>query len=87
VVYSLKIFFFIYSYFLYNDNEFKYYGDENQRVDFCTYEDTAKYVAAIVSHSNKFGEVFISSFNLSLKELVTSYNKIRTEHKPIILKN
>ena len=76
---------FIESFFLFC-KDFSIWGDPNTKYTLMTYEDTAKYIAEIVSHPDVSGDFKFIANDLSPNEVAEIYNKVRgTNLKPKVV--
>ena len=56
---------------------YHYAGDINQKIDFISYDDAAKYIVAVVSRENLAGKFNFVAQEASTKEFTETYNKVR----------
>lgn len=61
----------------FNNQGLRYYGDINQKVDLTTYDDVARFVVAIAVDPEKSGSFNFVGEELSTKEIVEIYNRVR----------
>ena len=54
-----------------------YYHNPDQKIDFTTYEDTAKFVAAALVDENRTGDHYFSVNALTINQIAEIYNQIR----------
>jgi len=83
-VLHLKVGLFLEYYFeTHEQNGFGYWGDMNQMFSVTSYEDAARITAAAVSRENQDGVLTFIGENLTFREIVDTYNRVRqTEKEP-----
>ena len=64
-------------FYLQSQGGYHYAGDINQKIDFTSYDDAAKYIVAVTSRENLAGKFNFISQEASTKEFTEAYNKVR----------
>jgi len=54
-----------------------YWGDIRRQIEFTSYEDNAKVIAAMVARAEVIGKYHISGQRLTIREIVNAYNRVK----------